>query len=216
MSDGKRPYHQTRRAELEEQTRLRITESAIELHGTRGPARTSISAVAARAGVRRSTVYRHFRDEAALFAACSGHWMASNSPPDLAAWAMIKDPEQRLSSALPEMYGYYRRTEPMLANLHRDEDLMPLVKQLFAGFHGYLSAARDTLLHGRRSRGARRRRVQAAIGHALAFPTWRSLSGEQGLGDREAAELMCRLVNVANQSAAENHQGRSNPRRDAS
>ena len=74
MTDEKRPYRMRRRAELEQQTRLRITESAVELHGTVGPARTSITAIADRAGVRRSTVYRHFPDEAAIFAACSAHW----------------------------------------------------------------------------------------------------------------------------------------------
>src|SRR5438067_9971807 len=114
MADQKRSYRKKRRAELEQQTRLKITEAAEELHGTVGPARTSISAVAARAGVRRSTVYRHFPDEAALFAACSGHWMAANPPPDLEAWAAILDPEARLASALLQLYGYYRRTEPML------------------------------------------------------------------------------------------------------
>ena len=77
MTDGKRPYRMKRRAELEEQTRLRITESTVELHGTVGPAKTSVTAVAERAGVRRSTVYRHFPDEAALFAACSAHWRAA-------------------------------------------------------------------------------------------------------------------------------------------
>jgi len=33
-SPEKRPYRKKRRAELEEQTRRRITESAVELHGT--------------------------------------------------------------------------------------------------------------------------------------------------------------------------------------
>ena len=58
----------------------------------------------------------------------------------------------------------------------------------------YLEEIRTTLLAGRRSRG---RRVGAAIGHALAFTTWQSLAGEQGLDDRQAAELMCRLVESA-------------------
>ena len=74
MTDQRRPYRMKRRAELEEATRRRITESAVELHGTLGPSRTTISAVAEHAGVRRSTVYRHFPDETALFAACSAHW----------------------------------------------------------------------------------------------------------------------------------------------
>jgi Bacterial regulatory proteins, tetR family len=51
-------------------TRQRITEVAIELHGTVGPARTTLSAVAKQAGVQRHTVYRHFPTEADLFDAC--------------------------------------------------------------------------------------------------------------------------------------------------
>jgi AcrR family transcriptional regulator len=43
----------------------------------------SVSAVAAHAGVRRSTVYRHFLDEVALFDACTTHWAAANPLPDL-------------------------------------------------------------------------------------------------------------------------------------
>src|ERR687891_3017256 len=96
MSDQKRPYRMKRRAELEERTRSRITESAVALHEELGPARTSISAIAERAGVRRSTVYRHFPDEEALFGACSSHWGAANPPPDPGAWPMVEDPAERL------------------------------------------------------------------------------------------------------------------------
>jgi hypothetical protein len=39
--------------------------------------------------------------------------------------------------------------------------------------------------------------VRAAIGHALTFTTWQSLAREQELDDRQAAELMCRLVEAA-------------------
>jgi AcrR family transcriptional regulator len=197
MTAQKRPYRKQRRAESEELTRLRITESTVDLHGTIGPARTSISAVAARAGVRRSTVYRHFPDEAALFAACSSHWMAANPWPDPASWAAIRDPEQRLGTALRELYAYYQATEPMMANLHRDEATMPILKQLFAGFHAYLAGARDVLMEGRRLRPPDRRRTRAAIGHALAFATWRSLTDEQGLTCSEAADLMRRLAQLA-------------------
>jgi AcrR family transcriptional regulator len=194
MTDQKRPYRKRARAAAEEQTRRRITESAIELHGTVGPARTSISAVAERAGVRRSTIYRHFPDEAALFDACSSHWAATHPPPDLAAWAAVGDPGTRLKAALAEFYAFYRRNEAMLANLYRDAPVMPVVAERFAGFGGYLVAARDVLVRGRTERGRARRRAGAAIGHALAFATWRSLVREQGLDDAEAAELMCRLV----------------------
>jgi AcrR family transcriptional regulator len=197
MTDKKRPYRKKRRAELEAQTRRRITESAVELHGTLGPSRTSMSAVAERAGVRRSTLYRHFPDETALFNACSSHWAAANPAPDLGCWAAIDDPDERLWSALEELYAYYRRTEGMMENLLRDEATVPSVERTFRGFRDYLDAAAETLIGGRRVRGRARQRVRAAIGHALAFGTWRSLVREQELDDSQAAELMCRLVAVA-------------------
>jgi hypothetical protein len=51
-------------------------------------------------------------------------------------------------------------------------------------------------MRGRERRGARRRRTRAAVGHALAFATWRSLAREQGLAQAEAVELMCELVEI--------------------
>ena len=197
MTAQKRPYRKRTRAALEERTRLRITESAVALHGTLGPARTSVSAVAQAAGVRRSTVYRHFPDEAALFGACSAHWAAANPPPDLERWASVDDPDARLRVALGELYPYYRRTEGMLANLFRDEETVAAVKERFAAFRGYIAAAADVLMQARGTRGRAAQRERAAIGHALGFFTWRSLAREHGLGDAGAAELMCRLVAAA-------------------
>jgi AcrR family transcriptional regulator len=190
----KRKYEKKRRAELEEETRRRITETAVELHGTIGPAHTSISAIAERAGVRRSTIYRHFPDEMTLFAACSAHWADANPPPDLAGWEAVADPDERLRTALGELYAFYRRTDRMMDNLHRDEVTMPTVRHHFIAFRDYQAGARETLLRGRHLRGRARDRVRAAIGHALAYPTWRSLTHEQGLDDAQAAELMRALV----------------------
>ena len=203
MATQTRPYRMKRRAELEELTRRRITESAVELHGTLGPSRTSISAVAEHAGVRRSTVYRHFPDELALLAACTAHWMASNPVPAIERWATTDDPDERLGSGLEELYAYYRRTQGMLDNILRDEATMPNVMRMFRGFRDYLALAGDALMAGRRVRGRARRRVRAAIGHALAFSTWRSLVCEQGLSDPQAADLMCRLVAAAANDGAD-------------
>jgi AcrR family transcriptional regulator len=194
MADQKRPYRMKRRAELEELTRQRITESAVALHGTLGPARTSVSALAEHAGVRRSTVYRHFPDEASLFAACTAHWTAENPVPDIGAWAGIDDPAARLRAALGALYPYYRSTARMLENLLRDEAVSEVVRENFAGYRQYLAAAREALVRGRGSRGRARTRERAAIGHALAFTTWRSLALDEGLDDAHAAELMARLV----------------------
>jgi AcrR family transcriptional regulator len=197
MSDKKRPYKMKRRAEQEAQTRQRITESAVELHGTLGPAHTSMKAVAEHAGVPRSTVYRHFPDEEALFGACSAHWAAENPPPDVSCWVKIDDPEQRLEVALEELYAYYRHAGDMLDKLLRDEAAVPMVARLFAPYHQVLSAIAETLTRGRGLRGKARDRLRAAIGHAISFRTWQQLTGEGGLGDEEAAELMRRLAAAA-------------------
>jgi AcrR family transcriptional regulator len=194
MTGQKRPYRMKARAELQQRTRQRITESAVELHGTLGPSRTSLSAVAEHAGVRRSTLYRHFPDEAALFVACSGHWMSQHPLPDLDAWTAVSDPPERLRGALTEIYAYYEGAEPMLSNILRDLDVVEAVQRQFAPFLDYMEAAHATLMVGRRERGRAAQRVRAAVGHALAFTTWRSLVREQGCTAEAAVEMMCRLA----------------------
>jgi AcrR family transcriptional regulator len=197
MSDQKRPYRMTRRAALEEETRHRITASAVALHQEVGPAQTSITAIAERAGVRRSTVYRHFPDEDALFDACSTHFRSLNPPPTLHDWSEIADPADRTEAALRELYAFYGRTHGMYESLFRDETLVPSVHRRLRDFHGYLRAAQDVLMAGRKLRGRAARRTRAAIGHALAFPTWRSLIQEQRLPRDDAVALMCRFVRDA-------------------
>jgi AcrR family transcriptional regulator len=197
MSDEKRQYRMKRRAEQEAQTRRRITESAVELHGTLGPARTSMKAVAERAGVPRSTVYRHFPDEEALFGACSAHWAAENPPPDPSGWVRIADPDERLRTALGELYGYYRSAGGMIDKLLRDEASVPVVAAIFAPYHQYLELIAEMLMRRRGLRGKARGRTRAAIGHALSFRTWQQLTDAGGLDDGEAAELMRRLVAAA-------------------
>jgi AcrR family transcriptional regulator len=197
MSDGKRKYEKKRRAEAEAQTRLRITESAVELHGTLGPARTSMSAVAERAGVRRSTLYRHFPDEAALFGACSEHWAMANPPPDISRWEQIEDRAERLDVALREMYAYYRQAGGMIDKLLRDEKAVEVVAEKFAPYHQFMAMAGEILMRGRGLRGNAAKRTRAAIGHALAFRTWQDLTEAQGLDDTQAAELMSALVAAA-------------------
>lgn len=197
MSDQKRKYEKKRRAEAEAQTRRRITESAVELHGTLGPARTSMSAVAEHAKLPRSTVYRHFPDERALFGACSAHWMAENPPPDVTAWERIADPDERLEVALAELYPYYRRAGAMLDKLLRDEAQVPMVAELFAPYHQLMELSTEILMRGRGLRGRARNRTRAAIAHAIAFRAWQQLTREGGLTDEGAAELMRRLVAAA-------------------
>jgi AcrR family transcriptional regulator len=196
-TDKRRRYRKRRRAEHEAETRRRITEAAVKLHGTVGPAKTTVSGIAREAGVQRATVYRHFPDEDAIYAACTSHYNALHPPPDLERWAGVADPEERLHVALGEVYVFYAETQQMLESTGRDVDRVPAMRKAAAAMGAYLEAARSVLLQGRGERGRARERASAAIGHALAFPTWRSLVREQGLGDDEAVELMVSLVRSA-------------------
>ncbi len=194
---AKRPYRKRRRAELEDETRLRITEAAVDLHGSLGPAKTTISAVAERAGVQRATVYRHFPDEEALFGACSAHWLAQHPLPDLADWAAVGDPGERLRVALSALYAWYEGGEEMLERTTRDATLVPAMRGAVGLRRAWLAEAAKTIVRGRPERGARRRRVEAAVGHAVSFATWRSLVREQGLSASDAVELMHGLAALA-------------------
>src|SRR3712207_4607879 len=147
-SSAKRKYELKKRAEQVAETHRRITGAAIELHGTVGPSRTTLSAVAERAGVERRTLYRHFPTEADLFAACSAHYFAANPWPDLDDWRAIRNPQQRLERALDELYAYYERTDPMLANVLRDAELVELARDAVAPLLTYLEEAAETLTRG--------------------------------------------------------------------
>ena len=192
-----RKYELKERAEHVAGTRQRIVEATVALHEQIGPARTTISAIAHRAGVQRLTVYRHFPDERTLFEACAGHWASRNPLPDPAAWAAIDDPEVRLRLALGDVYRFFRATEAMTGNLLRDIPASPVLQQVAEPFLDYWSSVREVLDHGWRVRGRRRTLLRAAIGHALEFETWRSLSDREGLTDRDAAELMVELSRAA-------------------
>jgi AcrR family transcriptional regulator len=192
-----RRYRKRRRAELEARTRERIVGAAVRLHGTAGPARTTISAVAREAGVQRATVYRHFPSEAALFQACTAHYWARHPRPDPDEWREIVEPHARLRRALADVYRFYGDTEQMLERTSRDAALVPAMAPAVERFQGYLQELRTALIKGRRERGRRRQRVAAAIGHALAFATWQSLVRVQGLETDDAVELMVALVESA-------------------
>jgi AcrR family transcriptional regulator len=171
---------------------MRITQAAMELHGSLGPAKTTMSAVAERAGVQRATLYRHFPDEPALFAACSSHFNALNPPPDPTPWTEIEDPDERFRVGLGELYGFYERTEPMISNILRDASLVPTIQDSMQPMLAYIEWTRGVLLKGRP--GARRKTVRAAVGHAMAFETWRSLERDQGLSRRDAVALAAAMV----------------------
>jgi AcrR family transcriptional regulator len=197
MSTEKAPtrrYELRKRADAMGATRRRITEAAVELHGSVGPARTTITAIAERAGVQRQTVYRHFPSEDDLFAACAQHFYEGDRWPDPLGWRGIGDPAQRLGVALDELYAYYERTESMWTNVLRDETLVPSVATALTGFWAYLDAGADALAAGWSARGGRRRIVHAAARHAVDFRTWRSLARDGGISRAAVVELASAMV----------------------
>ena len=192
----KRKYELKKRARQMDETRRRITDAAIELHGTLGPSRTTLSAVAERAGVERRTLYRHFPNEADLFAACSADYFVANPWPDLAAWRAIRDPRERLERALDELYAYYERTEAMFTNVLRDAEVVDFARDAVAPLDAYLDEAAEALTAGRGARGRRRELLRGAVRHALAFSTWRSLAAN-GIGRADAVRLSAGMVETA-------------------
>src|SRR6185436_3508734 len=102
-----RTYTLKRRAGQQAETRQRIVEAAVGLHSSVGPALTTVSMVAERAGVQRHTVYAHFPDDRSLFLACSGLVQERDPPPDAGAWRATGDRLERLRVGLSAVYGWY-------------------------------------------------------------------------------------------------------------
>jgi AcrR family transcriptional regulator len=191
----KRKYEMKKRAERQRETRRRIVEATVELHRTRGPANTTISEIARRAGVNRLTVYNHFPDLTDLLKACSRSWTGRHPAPDPTPWARISDPQVRFRTALSELYGFYARTEPMRANVLRDAQTMPELAALLEGsVVPYLEALRDLLAEGWEVRSKEKGRLLATLALALDFHTWRSLERKSGLSRKEAVETMLEAV----------------------
>ena len=196
-SPKRRRYTQRIRAERQAQTRLRITEAALSLHEEIGPALTTISAVAKRAGVERPTVYRHFPDEASLLGACRDHWLSQNPPPDPGPWVALADPEERLRVALTQLYGFHEATAPMTANLLRDASISPAVAEAIAMMPAAFAAIVELLLVGWLVDPNRMHLVRAALAHSVSFQTWRSLCVTNGLDEEDAVELVIGMVSAA-------------------
>ncbi len=196
-----RKYELRRRAEHQEETRRRIVQATVELHEAVGPAKTTISAIAERAGVDRGTVYRHFPDEHALFRGCTSQYEAANPSPDPDPWRTIGEPETRLRIALAEIYAYHRRTERMSESAARDLPELPALQEVLAPYFEHWAAIREILTADWDVEGERQDLLVAAVGHAIDFQTWRSLMHEQGLDDAQAVELMVLMVRCISHQA---------------
>lgn len=182
------------RATSADQTRRRIIEAAIALYEARGPADTTISAVAEHAGVQRLTVYRHFPDERLLLDACWDYWAALYPLPPLHRWEAIPDPRQRLRAGIDALYIYYEGAGSLLERLLIDRARMPALVEVMRPFDEWSTAARERLLEGWGAHGRPRQWIVALVDHALGFTTWASLARGGVLQPGEAARLLCRAI----------------------
>jgi AcrR family transcriptional regulator len=189
-----RKYEMKRRAERMQETRRRIAEAAVELHQTVGPARTTVSAIAEKAGVQRHTYYAHFPELKDLYRACTAHNLERNPMPDPSRWAEISGPEERLRVALSEVYAYYSRQEAMISNVLRDTALDPVLQETMVPIYQYWETVRDVIADAFEASGEQRAALLGAIALAQDFQTWHTLVRQQELSQDRAVELMVGMV----------------------
>jgi AcrR family transcriptional regulator len=187
-----RTYTLRRRAEQQAETRRRIVEAAVELHGSVGPALTTFSMVAERAGVQRHTLYAHFPDERSLNLACSGLTMERDPPPDGAPWRAIADRRERLGAGLRAIYGWYGRNAALAGCVLRDAEHHALTREIAEMRLGpFMTTWREVL--GTKLSA----RQRAVLQLALSFFTWRTLVREAGLKPAAAVDVMVRAIDSA-------------------
>lgn len=170
----------------------------MELHQEIGPLRTSISAIAERAGVERLTVYRHFPDDDALFAGCSGVHAELHPLPEPAVWRGTAEPAERTRLGLGALYGYYARTRSMQSNLERDVDHVAALARILKPFSDYLAHLAEDLASAWHSGDPM---TLAVARHATRFATWHSLDRE-GVSDAAKVTLVTRWLGSVSREPA--------------
>jgi AcrR family transcriptional regulator len=184
-----RTYTLKRRAEQQADTRRRIVEAAVDLHGSVGPALTTFSMVAERAGVQRHTLYAHFPDERSLYLACSGLTLERDPLPDAAPWRKIEDRNERLRAGLAPIYGWYERNADLAGCVLRDAEHHALTRDIVEMRMGpHFAAYKDVL--GATLAARQRPMLQVA----LSFWTWRTLVRDAGLKSDAAASAMVEAI----------------------
>lgn len=189
----KRRYRMGRRQTAVEQTRERIVAAAFDLHATIGPSRTTIRAIAERAGLQRHTVYAHFPDLDSLYEACTAHGIRSTGMPEPHGWRTIDRPIDRLRHGLTEMIDWYRANERMLGNVLFDIDPSAPPPTTPDAFDLRMASLLAALMEGWPVEPERTATLEAVVGHALAFTTWRSLA-TGGLSDDQSVEVLVGMV----------------------
>ena len=178
------------RAESARENASRIADAALEAFWERPTDQLSLDAVAARAGVSKQTVLRHFGSKAGLLAAAAER-----------GFARIRDERGNVApgdvdSAVAALVAHYERVGEgvvrMLAEEHRVPALAALADQgraYHADWCAHVFAPALTPL-----RGAERRRRLALLVAATDVHTWHLLRHTRGLSRRETERALRELL----------------------
>lgn len=185
-----RNYDMSKRAAAAAQTRRRIVEATLELHGEQGIAATSWDDIAARAGVGVGTVYRHFSSLDELIPACGEITMRVIALPDpTAVFEDAQPPSQRIEQLVAETFAIYQRGAPQLRAMRRERDVHPEVTRAQDELEAALATLVDTALQPLDATPHDRALTRALVD----LNTWEALR-EQGLDQAEAVTAISDLL----------------------
>jgi AcrR family transcriptional regulator len=185
-----RKYDMTRRASAVAQTRQRIVDATLELHGEQGIAATSWDDIAARAGVGVGTVYRHFPSLDELVPACGEITLQVFALPDPASvFDGIDAPAERVERLVAEAFAIYERGAPQLRAIRNEPGVHPAVAEAGEHVEASLTALVEEAFAPLGITPAERAIVRAMID----LGTWQAFR-HQGLGPAEAVAAASQLL----------------------
>jgi AcrR family transcriptional regulator len=178
-----RKYDMTRRASAAAQTRRRIVDATLELHGEQGIAATSWDDIATRAGVGVGTVYRHFPSLDELVPACGEVTREVLALPDPSV--VDGTPAERIERLVREAFAIYERGAPQLRAIRSEPEVHANVAEAGAEVEAALGALIDAAIGPSADR--------AVVRALIDLGTWQALR-DQGLGQAEAVAAIAEIL----------------------
>lgn len=188
-----RRYLSTRRTEAVQETRRKILQATLQLHGERGIMATSWEDIARAAGVSLATVYRHFPTLNELVGACGAMAEELIRPPRAGVADSLLDGAEstgeRVRRVVTELCAFYERGFVALSTVRREAHLVPPL----AAWGRELDEVRAVLVRAA-TRPTDVTEPAGRVALALtAFPVWQALA-EAGVPPGEAADVIAALV----------------------
>jgi AcrR family transcriptional regulator len=184
-----RKYRMDKRQEAVEETRRRIVDATVALHGEQGILGTSWEDIAKKADVALATVYRHFPSLDELVPACGQQVAGIMKPPTLEAsrelFAAASSQADRIKLLVRELFEFYGRGRKFLDVAFQEAHQVPVL----AGFVSAWEADREEIVkEALRPVGSNDVTTRMVV--ALTdFRVWRSFI-DQEVPDGEAVEVL--------------------------